>query len=55
MRGKKPYNIRNLEAHINSITPLEQTIYSSPNQFLNNIGRNIVFQTSVSNVIQPSE
>lgn len=51
MRGKKPYNIRNIEAHLNTVKPQEQTVYPNPSQF----SRNIVFQTTSTNVIQSSE
>ena len=29
MRGKKPYNIRNVEAHLNSFQPINQNINSN--------------------------
>ena len=51
MRGRKSYNIRNIEAHINSYKPVEPQPYLNPDQF----SRNIVFQTNAVNVIQPSE
>ena len=55
MRGRKPYNIRNIEAHLtslqNTVKPPEQPIYPNPSEF----SRNIVFQTRATNVIQPSE
>ena len=42
MRGRKSYNIRNIEAHINSYKPVEPQPYLNPDQF----SRNIVFQTT---------
>jgi hypothetical protein len=51
MRGRKSYNIRNIEAHINSYKPTEQPFYPSPEQF----SRDIIFQKNGINVIQPSE
>jgi len=42
MRGRKPYNIRNVEAHLNAFKRVEQ-----PN--------NIMFQKMQTNIIQPSE
>ena len=51
MRGRKSYNIRNIEAHINSYKPVEPQPYLNPDQF----SRNIVFQTNAVNIIQPSE
>jgi hypothetical protein len=48
MRGRKSYNIRNIEAHINAYNPQP---YLIPDQF----SRNMVFQTNAVNVIQPSE
>lgn len=59
MRGKKPYNIRNVEAHLNTYRPPEQpTTYYE--QFPNNVGRDLIFQTNnnrtlPSNVIQNIE
>jgi len=52
MRGRKPYNIRNVEAHLTSLQnnfrpPVQQT-FADPSQF----SRNIVFQTTATNVIQ---
>jgi hypothetical protein len=59
MRGKKPYNIRNIEAHLNAFRTPEQPIYPNHDYFPNNIGRNIVFQTNrtsaLTNAIQSSE
>lgn len=55
MRGKKSYNIRNIEAHINTFKKPEQTIYTTSDNFPNNIGRNIIFQTNATNIIQSSE
>lgn len=51
MRGRKSYNIRNIEAHINSYKPVEPQPYLNPDQF----SRNIIFQKNGINVIQPSE
>jgi len=48
MRGRKSYNIRNIEAHINAYKPQP---YLNPDQF----SRNMAFQTPAINVIQPSE
>jgi hypothetical protein len=42
MRGKKPYNIRNVEAHLNTFRTIQPT-------------NNLVFQTAATNVIQPTE
>lgn len=42
MRGKKPYNIRNVEAHLNTFRPIQPS-------------NNLVFQTAATNVIQPTE
>jgi hypothetical protein len=58
MRGKKPYNIRNVEAHIanlqNAFRNQEQlTSYNNQEQFANTVGRNLIFQTTATNVIQP--
>ena len=41
MRGRKPYNIRNVEAHLNSFRPIEQN-------------NNLVFQNTAIQVIKPS-
>lgn len=41
MRGRKPYNIRNVEAHLNAFKRVEQP--------------NIMFQKMQTNIIQPSE
>jgi hypothetical protein len=51
MRGRKSYNIRNIEAHINSYKPVEPQPYLNPDQF----SRDIIFQKNGINVIQPSE
>lgn len=48
MRGRKSYNIRNIEAHINAYKPQS---YLNPEQ----CSRNMIFQTNAVNVIQPSE
>ena len=58
MRGKKPYNIRNVEAHIanlqNAFRNQEQlTSYNNQERFANTVGRNLIFQTTATNVIQP--
>ena len=51
MRGKKSYNIRNVEAHLlNTYTPVEQQMKSQVDQF----SRNMVFQTNAANIIQPT-
>ena len=51
MRGKKSYNIRNVEAHLlNTYTPVEQQMNSQVDQF----SRNMVFQTNAANIIQPT-
>ncbi len=55
MRGRKPYNIRNIEAHLTSLQnnfrpPVQQT-FADPSQF----SRNLVFQTTATNVIQPTQ
>jgi hypothetical protein len=42
MRGRKPYNIRNVEAHLNTFKHVEP-------------GNNLIFQTTTTNVIHPSE
>lgn len=42
MRGKKSYNIRNIEAHLNTPKIIEQPIFHN-NNFIN---RNLVFQTN---------
>jgi hypothetical protein len=48
MRGRKSYNIRNIEAHLNTFRSVEQPIlYPAPS-------RNIVFQTNVGNIGQPT-
>ena len=41
MRGRKPYNIRNVEAHLNTFRPIE------PNN-------NLVFQNTATQIIRPS-
>jgi hypothetical protein len=51
MRGRKSYNIRNVEAHLNTFRPQIQQTFTDPNQF----SRNVVFQNTATNVIQPSE
>ena len=52
MRGRKSYNIRNIEAHLtslqntslqNTFTPVYQTSV-----------RNMVFQTNLGNIVQPT-
>jgi hypothetical protein len=55
MRGRKSFNIRNVEAHLTSLQnnfrpPIQQT-FTDPSQF----SRNLVFQNTATNVIQPSE
>jgi hypothetical protein len=49
MRGRKAYNIRNVEAHLtslhNTFRPVDQPIYQTPS-------RNMVFQTNVGNIVQ---
>lgn len=51
MRGKKSYNIRNIEAHIfNTNKPVEQQTNPPVDQF----SRNMVFQTNAANIIQPT-
>ena len=49
MRGRKPYNIRNVEAHLtslqNTFKPVENPVYQAP-------VRNMVFQTNVGNFVQ---
>ena len=51
MRGKKSYNIRNVEAHMfNTYTPVEQQMKTQVDQF----SRNMVFQTNAANIIQPT-
>ena len=51
MRGKKSYNIRNIEAHLlNAYKPIEQQMKSPVDQF----SRNMVFQTNAANIIQPT-
>jgi hypothetical protein len=51
MRGRKPYNIRNVEAHLtslqNTFNPLEHPVYQAP-------VRNMVFQTNVGNIGKPT-
>ena len=55
MRGKKPYNIRNIEAHITSLqntnlqnsNTLEKQTFQPPT-------RQMIFQTTMGNIIQPS-
>jgi hypothetical protein len=42
MRGRKPYNIRNVEAHLTSFRPIESN-------------NNLIFQNTATNVIQLSE
>lgn len=51
MRGRKSYNIRNVEAHLNTFRQPEQT-YLNLNPGQNS--RNIVFQNTATNIIQPS-
>lgn len=43
MRGKKSYNIRNVEAHLNAFKSVEQT------------NNNNIFQTPKTNIFQLSE
>jgi hypothetical protein len=66
MRGKKPYNIRNIEAHITSLqntnlqntslqnTSLQNTNTSLEKQTFQPFTRQMVFQTNIGNIIQPS-
>lgn len=42
MRGRKPYNIRNVEAHLNAFKRVEQS-------------NNLTFSTPQPNIIQPTE
>ncbi len=53
MRGKKSYNIRNIEAHLNIFRP--QVINDEP--FQNSIGlsRDLIFQTKKQNTFIPTE
>jgi hypothetical protein len=55
MRGRKPYNIRNVEAHLtslqNTFTQQEQTKMMNPSQF----SRNLIFQNTATSIIQPTE
>ena len=55
MRGKKPYNIRNIEAHITSLqnTSLQNTNTSLEKQTFQPFTRQMVFQTNIGNIIQP--
>jgi hypothetical protein len=55
MRGKKPYNIRNIEAHITSLqnTNLQNTNTSLEKQTFQPFTRQMVFQTNIGNIIQP--
>jgi len=59
MRGKKPYNIRNVEAHLNTFRQPEQQINNYNQEITDNIDRNIMFKTSnkpvFKNIIQPTE
>ena len=60
MRGKKSFNIRNVEAHINNFqqqqineTPVNTTTFHQPTFFLN---KNMVFQNNPqNNILQSSE
>jgi hypothetical protein len=56
MRGKKPYNIRNIEAHITSLqnTSLQNTNTSLEKQTFQPFTRQMVFQTNIGNIIKPS-
>ncbi len=58
MRGRKSYNIRNVEAHFisleNTFRLQEKQMYPNPEQFPNNVGRHIIFQTNKLQ-IEPSE
>ena len=55
MRGKKPYNSRNIEAHLHTYKSIKPQL-SYYEQFPNNVGRNIIFQTNVlTNIVQTSE
>lgn len=53
MRGKKSYNIRNIEAHLNIFRP--QVVNDEP--FQNSIGlsRDLIFQTKKQNTFIPTE
>jgi hypothetical protein len=51
MRGRKSYNIRNIEAHLNSYKSIEPEIVPMQEQ----LNRNLVFQTRTTNLIQPGE
>ena len=59
MRGKKSYNIRNIEAHLNTFRQPQEQIHHTDDQIYNNIGRDIMFKTTntrgLTNVIQTSE
>jgi hypothetical protein len=52
MRGRKSYNIRNVEAHMNAFQKVETIpVHPNPYQF----SRNFMFQTNTPNIIPPSE
>jgi hypothetical protein len=51
MRGRKSYNIRNIEAHLNSFRPAIPQVYTDPSKF----SRNIIFQNISNNIIHTTE
>ena len=54
MRGKKTYNIRNIEAHISGLeNAYKQNTKIVPNHMV--FSKNMIFQTNAMNVIQTSE
>lgn len=50
MRGKKSYNIRNIEAHLNNYKNLENTSNSFENNNSIPVSSNMFFNTRVNNI-----
>ena len=56
MRGRKSYNIRNVEAHLTSLqnTSLQNTFKQVDQPIYQTPVRNMVFQTNLGNIVQPT-
>ena len=56
MRGRKSYNIRNVEAHLTSLqnTSLQNTFKQVDQPVYQTPVRNMVFQTNLGNIVQPT-
>ena len=51
MRGRKSYNIRNVEAHLNTFTPMDNSLEIPVNPVQNTffLNRRMIFENNISN------